>query len=161
MKNADRNLSFALTRRCFIKTSALALTSLSGCASDLQFLSGKVKVGAHIWVYAAKRPQYDVTPILPQIFADLKYAGLDGVELMHDILRKDETVEQIAQLSKKHQLPVIGTSFYGDMWDRTQHKAVLEDAELVIKNLATLNGKTFGITVGFAPAKKTRAMSSW
>ena len=97
MKNANGNSPFALTRRCFIKTSALALTSLSGCTSGLQFPSGgKVTVGAHIWVYAAKRPKYDVTPILPQIFADLKYAGLDGVELMHDILRKDETVKQIA-----------------------------------------------------------------
>jgi sugar phosphate isomerase/epimerase len=156
MKNANRNSSFALTRRCFIKAGTLALAPLSGCTSGLHFLSGKkVKVGAHIWVYAAEQPQYDVTPILPQIFADLKYAGLDGVELMHDVLRKGETVEQIAELSKKHELPVIGTSFYGDMWDRSQHQAVFDDAKLVIKNLAKLNGTTFGISVGSAPAKKT------
>ena len=156
MKNTNQNSCSLLTRRCFIKASALALTSLSGCTLDLQFLSGKkVKVGAHIWVYAAKMPQYDVTPILSQIFADLKYAGLDGVELMHDILRKDETVEQIAELSEKHELPIIGTSFYGDMWDRTQHQAVFDDAKLVIENLAALGGTTFGISVGTAPAKKT------
>ena len=156
MKNTNRNSSFALTRRRFIKASALALAPLSGCTSSLQpFSEKKVKVGAHIWVYAAKLPKYDVTPILPQIFADLKYAGLDGVELMHDILRKDETIEQIAQLSEKHELPIIGTSFYGDMWDRNQHQAVFNDAKVVIKNLAKLNGTTFGISVGSAPAKKT------
>ena len=156
MKNANRNSSFSLTRRCFIKASALALAPLSGCTSGLQFLSGKkVRVGAHVWVYAAKQPQYDVTPILPQIFADLKYAGLDGVELMHDVLRKDETVKQIAELSEKHELPITGTSFYGDMWDRSRHQAVFDDAKLVIKNLAVLGGTTFGISVGAAPAKKT------
>ena len=156
MKNTNRNSSFALTRRRFIKVSALALAPLSGCTSGLQpFSEKKVKVGAHIWVYAAKLPKYDVTPILPQIFADLNYAGLDGVELMHDILRKDETIEQIAQLSEKHELPIIGTSFYGDMWDRNQHQAVFNDAKVVIKNLAKLNGTTFGISVGSAPAKKT------
>ena len=156
MKNASQNSSFALTRRSFIKASALALAPLSGCTSDLQFLSGKkVKVGAHIWVYAARRPKYDVTPILPQIFSDLKYAGLDGVELMHDILRKTETVEQIAELSEEHELPVIGTSFYGDMWNRSQHQAVFDDAKVVIENLAKLGGRTFGISVGSAPAKKT------
>ena len=156
MKNASQNSSFALTRRGFIKASALALAPLSGCSSGLQFLSGKkVTVGAHIWVYAARRPKYDVTPILPQIFSDLKYAGLDGVELMHDILRKTETVEQIAQLSEEHELPVIGTSFYGDMWDRSQHQAVFDDAKLVIENLAKLGGTTFGISVGSADTKKT------
>jgi sugar phosphate isomerase/epimerase len=154
MKNANRDSSSVLTRRCFIKASVLA--PLSGCTSGLHFLSGKkVKVGAHIWVYAAKRPQYDVTPVLPQIFADLKYAGFDGVELMHDVLRKDETVEQIAELSQKHDLPIIGTSFYGDMWDRSQHQAVFDDAKLVIKNLAVLGGTTFGISVGSALTKKT------
>ncbi len=156
MKNPGCNSSFALTRRSFLKAGTLALAPMAGCTSDFRFLSRrKIKVGAHIWVYAAKQPDYNVTPILPQIFAELKYAGMDGVELMHNVLRKPETVKQIAELSKEHQLPVIGTSFSGNMWDRSRHQAVLQDARLVIKNLAGLNGKTFGITVGRSPAKKT------
>lgn len=115
----------------------------------------RVPVGAHVWVYAAKQPEYNVTPVLPEIFADLKYAAIDGVELMHNVLRKPETVEHIGELSQKHELPVIGTSFSGAMWDRDRHTAVLEDAEVVIGNLAKLKGKTFGVSVGSAPAKKT------
>lgn len=156
MNNEKQYSPFPLTRRAFLKAGTLALTPLTGYASDLKSPShNKVTVGAHVWVYAAKQPQYDVTPVLPQIFADLKYADIDGVELMHNVLRKTETVEQIRALSKEHNLPVIGTSFSGNMWDRNQHQTVLEDAQLVINNLASLNGKTFGITVGRAPAKKT------
>jgi len=156
MNNPKLSSPCSLTRRTFLKAGTLALTPLSAYASEPKFPSrNKVAVGAHVWVYAAKQPQYDVTPILPQIFADLQYANIDGVELMHNVLRKPETVKQIAELSKEHQLPVVGTSFSGNMWDRNQHQTVLEDAQVVIKNLASLKGKTFGITVGRAPAKKT------
>src|SRR5512140_924402 len=68
---------------------------------------GKVKVGAHPWVYAATQPKNDITPILPQIFADMQYAGLDGIELMHTALLPDDAVARIGELSQKHKLPVI------------------------------------------------------
>ena len=105
-------------------------------------------VGAHPWVYAATQPDYEITPILPQIFADMRYAGLDGIELMHTALRPEDAVERIGRLSHEHQLAVIGTSFGGAMWDRQQHDAVLDDAELIVPRLAKLGGRTLGVSVG-------------
>jgi sugar phosphate isomerase/epimerase len=115
----------------------------------------KVVVGAHPWVYAAKQPNYDITPILPQIFADMKYAGIEAIELMHTALRPKDAVERIGELSKTIGLPVLGASFGGAMWDRAEHQAVLEDAELVITRLAKLGGRTLGTSVGPAPKRKT------
>ena len=88
----------------------------------------KIIVGAHPWVYAATQPNYDIYPVLDQIFADMSYAGLDGIELMHTALRPDDALERIRELSKKYALPVIGTSFGGDMWNTAQHEAIFEDA---------------------------------
>lgn len=80
--------------------------------------SGTVTVGDHPWVYAAKLPDYDITPKLNQIFADMSYAGMDGVELMHHPLRSAESTRRIGKLKEKYDLPVIGTSYGADMWDR-------------------------------------------
>lgn len=117
----------------------------------------KVLVGGHPWVYAATQPNYDIYPALDQIFADMAYAGLDGIELMHTALRYSDAVERISALSKQHNLPVIGTSFGGAMWDRTQHEAVLADARIVVTRLAKLGGRTLGTSVGKAPQIKTPA----
>ncbi len=117
----------------------------------------KVIVGAHPWVYAATQPKYDIYPILDQIFADMSYAGLDGIELMHTALQPPDAFERIRELSKKHALPVIGTSFGGEMWDRAQHEAIFEDARLVVTNLAALGGRTLGVSVGKAAQPKTPA----
>ncbi|MCX7824809.1 MAG: sugar phosphate isomerase/epimerase [Verrucomicrobiae bacterium] len=108
----------------------------------------KILVGGHPWVYAATRPKYDITPVLEQIFADMSYAGLDGVELMSIALQPDDAVERIAALSKKHRLPVIGASFGGAMWDRAKHQEILDDAAKVIPRLAKLGGRTLGVSVG-------------
>ena len=118
-------------------------------------MADSVVVGAHPWVYAATQPQCDVYPILDRIFADMAYAGMDGIELMHTALRGDGAVDRIATLSDTHGLPVIGTSFGGPMWDRHEHAAVLADAELVIPRLGQLGGRTLGTSVGKAPAMKT------
>ena len=124
---------------------------LSGC-----FNSGKkVMVGAHPWVYAAPLPGYDITPVLDIIFSDMKFAGLDGVELMHDPLRSMETTTKIGELKEKYGLSVIGTSYGGNMWDRTKHQEITEDAENVILNLEKVGGRTMGISVGNARHKKT------
>jgi sugar phosphate isomerase/epimerase len=112
-------------------------------------------VGAHPWVYAAPRPNYDITPILDQIFADMSYAGMEGIELMHTTLRSEDAASRIASLSEKHSLPVIGSSFGGVMWDRQRHNEVLEDAEVVVTRLGKLGGKTLGVSVGGARRKKT------
>jgi len=115
----------------------------------------KVLVAAHPWVYAATRPQYDITPILDEIFADMKYAGMDAIELMHNVLLPADAVERIGALPAKHELPVLGTSYGANMWDRQQHAKILEEAEIVVTRLASLGGRTLGTSVGQAPQQKS------
>jgi len=145
------------TRRRFLQSAGAAVAA--GAAAPLGIARAsdakQVVVGAHPWVYAAKQPGYDITPILDSIFADMKYAGMDGIELMHTALRPDDAVERIGALSEEHGLPVLGTSFGGKMFDRAEHGAVLEDAERVITRLAKLGGRTLGTSVGRAPKRKT------
>lgn len=146
----------SLTRRRFLGATAAVAASAWGLkSSPAAEAAKKVIVGAHPWVYAATQPGYDITPVLPQIFADMQYAGIEGIELMHTALRPGDSVERIGELAQKHKLPVIGTSFSGAMWDRTQHAAVLEDAQIVVERLGKLGGKTLGISVGAAKGKKT------
>ena len=116
---------------------------------------GRIVVGGHLWVYAAPQPGYDPTPALEHAFADLSYAGIDAIELMERALRHEDSVERIGALIEKYKLPVLGSSFEGPMWDRSQHAAILEDAETVIGRLAQLGGRTLGVSVGRAPQKKT------
>jgi len=155
----------AISRRDFLKSAAvgaagtlggglLATTAIAARASAPP-KPGKVVVGGHLWVYAASQPGYDPTPVLDQVFADMSYAGLDGVELMHQALRHSDAVERIGELMRKHSLPVIGSSYGANLWDREEHAAILEDAELVITRLAKLGGRTFGTSVGQAPQPKT------
>jgi sugar phosphate isomerase/epimerase len=155
----------ALDRRRFLRSAAATALGATtggilgaGCQSMLgKSGSKKVIVAAHPWVYAATQPNYDIYPVLDGIFADMSYAGLDGVELMHTALRYPDAVERIGSLSQEHTLPVIGTSFGGAMWDRAQHEAVFEDAYVVVTRLAEVGGWTLGTSVGRAPQLKTPA----
>ncbi len=65
-----------------------------------------VVVGAHPWVYAATQPRYDIYPILDQIFADVAYAGIDGIELMHTALRPARLCRQ--DLGTQREAPAPG-----------------------------------------------------
>jgi sugar phosphate isomerase/epimerase len=154
----------AMNRRRFLSSGAAAALAMatggileSGCRSTQSKAKPekKIPVGAHPWVYAARLPNYDIYPVLEKIFADMSYAGLDGIELMHTALRYPDAVERIAALSNEHNLPVIGTSFGGAMWDRQQHQAVFEDARIVVTRLSKLGGRTLGTSVGRAPQLKT------
>jgi len=144
------NFAANISRRGFFKSSAVAIAgcSVTACSTDRQSSKRKVIVGAHPWVYAATQPKYDITPVLPQIFADMSDAGMDGIELMHTALLPDDAVERIGEMSRKHKLPVIGTSFGGTMWDRAKHQEVLDEAAKVIPRLAKLGGHTLGTSVG-------------
>ena len=119
-----------------------------------------VPINAHLWVYASKfPPNWDCTPILETVFSDLSYAGISGLELMEGQLRHNDSVERINGLIKKHQLPVSGSS-YGvgfNMWDKSQHKAIMEDIKIVVPRLGEVGGKTFGISVGGKDGIKTEA----
>lgn len=117
-----------------------------------------VKLYAHLWVYAsAFPPHWDATPVLDTAFADLKKAGYDGIELMDVNLRRDDAVFLLKNLINKYSLPVSGTSYSANMWDRERHDAILQDVVLITSRLQQVGGKTFGISVGDAGRKKTEA----
>ncbi len=148
-----------LSRRRFLVQAGGVMT-LSG-TSPLAWATthgGKtprVTVAAHPWVYAATMPDRDITPALDAIFADMKHAGMDAIELMHTALYPEDAVARISELSQKHQLPVLGTSYGAAMWDRQQHDKIREDAQLVITRLARLGRRTLGTSVGDTGGKKT------
>jgi len=152
----DGAASGTVSRRRFLG-SATAAIAAAGTARLVraEAAAKKVVVGAHPWVYAATQPGYDITPILDRIFADMKYAGMEAIELMHTALRPEDAVRRIGDLSAKHGLAVIGSSFGAKMYDRAEHNAILEDAELVITRLAKLGGRTLGTSVGHARGRKT------
>jgi sugar phosphate isomerase/epimerase len=145
-------------RRQFIRcagTAALALQA--GCHSKLFALEkNAVEVDAHIWVYASRYPpDWDCTPILDLIFSELNYAGYSGVEIMEPILRHNDSVEKLKQLQEKYSLPLSGTSYHGEMYNKDEHQHILEDIDLVTGRLSQAGGKMIGISVGDAGRKKT------
>ncbi len=137
------------SRREFLMSAAAA--GLCAAAAP------KVRVGAHLWVYAAKQPGYDPTPILEQVFTELGKAGLDGLELVNTVLLHDGAVERVKELSKRHRLPITGSSWSANLWDRKQHSEALAQARTVIERVHAVGGRTFGISVGDARRKKTDA----
>jgi sugar phosphate isomerase/epimerase len=146
-----------LSRRRFIKTTS-AFTGgllLPGKRKEF-FRQNKIPVYAHLWVYASRYPpDWDCTPILDDVFSDLKYAGLQGVEIMEVLLRHDDAVSRFNDLIHKHNLPVSGTSYNGNMWNKGEQQKILEDVELVTERLHTIGGTMIGLTVGDAGHVKT------
>lgn len=119
-------------------------------------MAAQVPLFAHLWVYASKfPPDWDARPVLDQAFADLKAAGFAGIELMEVNLRADDSVAMLNKLIQQHGLPVSGTSYHADMWNRERHDAILQDVVLISSRLQELGGKTLGISVGDAGRKKT------
>jgi sugar phosphate isomerase/epimerase len=154
--------SINYSRRNFLKTAG----GIAGASLFSNFINkdlfatknniAKVPVYAHLWVYASRYPpDWDCTPILDDIFGDLKYAGLEGVELMEVLLRHNDAVPRLNDLIQKYQLPVTGTSYYGDMWNKNDHQKILEDIDLVVERLHLVGGTMLGITVGDAKHIKT------
>ncbi len=150
------------SRRNFIKTSACIAGTfmINGLINEICFADGnlksKVAVDAHLWVYASRYPpDWDCTPILDQVFSDIKSAGYDRIELMESILKHEDAVNRLNDLVHKYNLPITGTSYYGDMWDKNQQQHILEDVELVIERLHLTGGKMIGLTVGDAERIKT------
>lgn len=117
----------------------------------------RVVVGAHPWVWAAKQPGSDPTPVVEEIFRELGGAGVDGIELMNAVLAADGAVERVKELSKRHKLPVIGSSWSAAMWRREEQSKILDQARTLIPRLAQAGGRTLGISVGDARRDKTPA----
>ena len=134
-----------MTRRMF-----LALAGGAALAAPR-----KVIVAGHPWVYAAKLPDYNPYPVLDQIFADMKYAGLDAIELMDSALTPDGAVERVRELSRRNGLPVLGTSWGANMWRSDQYDAITAEAATLVKSLAAVGGRTLGVSVGNARKPKT------
>jgi sugar phosphate isomerase/epimerase len=74
---------------------------------------------------------------------------------MEVLLRHNDAVTRLNDLIQKHQLPVTGTSYYGDMWNKNEHQKILEDIDLVVERLHLVGGTMLGITVGDAKHIKT------
>src|SRR5947199_4641648 len=118
------------SRRNFIKTSSALTAGLMLSSNKRLFAQNKIPVYAHLWVYASRYPpDWDCTPILDDVFSDLKYAGLEGVEVMEILLQHDDAVTRFNDLINKYNLPVVGTSYYADMWDENQQQKILDDIE--------------------------------
>jgi sugar phosphate isomerase/epimerase len=143
-----------MNRRNFIHNSSLTLLAipLSGLwsrstAADKKSTK-KIVVGAHPWVYAATLPDYDVSPVLSQIFSDISYAGFDGVETIHHPLRSSFYTRQIGELIDQFKIKLIGTSYGADMWNKDKYNEIHEDVDLIFTNMALVGGRTFGVSVG-------------
>jgi sugar phosphate isomerase/epimerase len=150
------------SRRGFLKASAyIAGATLVGNVYPEKLLGQNIlkkgiPVSGHLWVYASKYPpNWDCTPVLEQVFQDFKYAGIEGLELMEPNLKHDDAVSRIKDLIQKYTLPVTGTSYNGEMWNREKQQQILEDVEMVVERLHQLGGSTFGISVGDAKRVKT------
>lgn len=115
-----------------------------------------VELNAHLWVYASRYPpNWDCTPILDEVFSDISAAGFAGLEIMEPILRHDDSVARLLDHSDKYSLPVSGTSYNGDMWNRDDHARIIEDMGLVTERLHKAGGSMIGLSVGDAGRKKT------
>jgi sugar phosphate isomerase/epimerase len=153
-----------MNRRNFLYNTSLSFVGLSlsakGNYNCLLSLSQakKIVTGAHVWVYASTMPDFDVSPALDRIFSDVSYAGFDGVETMEHPLRSAIYTKQIKELIDKYRIKLIGSSYSGDFWDKEKQNAIYEDVDLIFTNMASVGGKTFGISVGEpAGRKKTEA----
>jgi sugar phosphate isomerase/epimerase len=151
-----------LTRRGFTKLTGVAAgaTLLGGFLPQALFAAGdgsrNIKVSGHLWVYASKYPpDWDCTPILDQVFSDFKYAGMDGLEVMESNLRHQDAVENFSRLIHKYDLPLTGSSYNAEMWNKAKKQEILDDVSLVVERLHKLGASTFGITVGDAGRTKS------
>lgn len=153
-----------MNRRNFIRSTSLSVLALSvyktGNAGSLikENVRKKITVGAHVWVFASTMPGYDVSPILSQIFSDVSFAGFDGVETMEHPLRSTVYIKQIKELIDQYKIKLIGSSYGADMWNKDKQNEIYEDVDLIFTNMASVGGRTFGVSVGEpAGRKKTDA----
>ena len=161
MKASSNNYS----RRRFIRQTSVAAAGFTmanlmpqGLFAAGTDLKNKIPVYGHLWVYANRYPpDWDCTPILDQVWSDFKYAGMEGVEVMEIILRHPDAGERFKELIGKYDIPLTGSSYYGDMWNKDKHQQIIDDVSLIVERLGRLGGSTLGITVGDAGHVKTES----
>lgn len=149
-----------MQRRHFLKSalSVASLLALQGCSEKTlpSTTKSNITVGTHIWVYAKHQENYDVSNILGDIWQDIKYAGIDGVELMEQPLRRRDKTAQIQGLIDEHNLPLIGTSYGSNFWDKTKSTQIYEDLDNIFTNMQTLKARTIGVSVGHPNNKRLK-----
>jgi len=154
MQNHSSRRHFIRQAGCLAGTALLS--SLNSNNVFAKHYSNKVFLAGHLWAYASRYPpNWDCTPILDTVFSDMKYAGLDGIEIMEALLHHDDAVQRFDDLIGKYKMPVIGTSYYNDMWDGSRQNEILADVELTVSRLHEIGGTMLGISVGDAKRKKT------
>ncbi|AUD00826.1 sugar phosphate isomerase/epimerase family protein [Spirosoma pollinicola] len=145
-----------MNRRDFLgaTTGALALVQQPLLAGRMP-LARKPVVGAHVWVFSSDKPRYDCSPVLDQVFADVKYAGFDAIELMGVALEHDDAVSKIGDLIQQTGVSVIGASHGQNLWDKKKQAENVDNAGKIIERIAQLKGRVLGLSVGDARRKKT------
>ncbi|WP_395340371.1 sugar phosphate isomerase/epimerase family protein [Ningiella sp. W23] len=126
--------------------SFAAMRALSSSDAKPNILNN-INIGMHVWVYAKHEPSFDVSNILPTIWSDVKYAGLDGIELMEHPLRREDKTAEMAELIAQHALPLIGTSYGAHFWDASKANEISEDLDNIFTNMQKLGARTIGISV--------------
>jgi sugar phosphate isomerase/epimerase len=143
-----------MDRRKFLQSASISVMALSlgrtlnSCKIQGGNTKRKIIVGAQVWIYASTLPQYDVSPVLGQIFSDMSFAGFDGIETMDTPLRSTTYTMQIKELIDQYKIELIGTSYGGAMWNKERHNQILEEVDLIFTNMSSVGGRTFGVTVG-------------
>lgn len=118
-------------------------------------MTSDIRIAAHPYGYVRAVADRDLYGAADRIFADLADAGYDGIELMHTMLEADEAVDRLAALSDEHDLPVIGSSFGGQMWDPAQSEEIAARTERIAEQIEALGGHHLGISTGSTGELKT------
>jgi len=114
-------------------------------------MSLNLEICAHLYAYTAQQPDVDACDLLETIFSDLAAAGYAGVEIMHTQVRSEDDGYWVAELSEEYDLPVIGASFGGRMWDAGEHRALAQHADVLLEALEELDACLLGVSTGGKP----------
>jgi sugar phosphate isomerase/epimerase len=116
-----------------------------------------IPVYAHIWLYAARMPDRNPAPEIASILRDLRGSGVDGVEVMNQVIFTDESFRKLPELSKETELPITGSSWNANTWKAEEHDQILKDGRLLVDRLASLKARNLGMSVGNAGRRKTES----
>jgi sugar phosphate isomerase/epimerase len=77
---------------------------------------------------------------------------------MEHPLRSEVYTKQIGELIGQYKIKLTGSSYGADMWNKTKQNEIYEDVDRIFTNMASVGGRTFGVSVGVpAGRKKTEA----
>ena len=118
-------------------------------------MTGDVRIAAHPYGYTAVVEDRDLYKAAEQIFSDLGRAGYDGIELMHTMLEPLGAEQEMGEFSRTHGVPIIGSSFGGQMWDASKTAEIIEQTERITEQLQGLGAHQLAISTGAPGGPKT------